>query len=67
MHGTRSAEAVPCVGRKEIALAADSVYKMQVEESTARWASEYEGETYCFCAPGCRHVFDESPEQYVSG
>ncbi|NOY56394.1 MAG: YHS domain-containing protein [Actinobacteria bacterium] len=48
-------------------MAADSVYKMQVEESTARWASEYEGETYCFCAPGCRHVFDESPEQYVSG
>ncbi|HDL49186.1 MAG TPA: YHS domain-containing protein [Actinobacteria bacterium] len=46
-------------------MATDPVCKMQVEESTARWTFEYEGERYHFCAPGCRHVFDENPEQYV--
>lgn len=27
--------------------------------------AEHEGETYYFCAPGCREEFSAHPEQYV--
>lgn len=47
-------------------MAIDPVCKMEVEEATAQWTSEYEGKTYYFCAPGCKASFDENPEQYVS-
>lgn len=62
----RRAETVPCVGRKETALAGDPVYRMQVEESTATWVSEHQGNTHYFCTPGCKDAFVENPEQYVS-
>ena len=46
-------------------MAVDPVCKMEVDEHTARYASEYRGETYYFCAPGCKKVFDEDPEKYL--
>jgi YHS domain-containing protein len=38
---------------------------MEVDEADARWKSEYKGETYYFCAPGCKKAFDENPEKYI--
>ncbi len=46
-------------------MAVDPVCKMEVEEATAQWTSEYQGKTYYFCAPGCKSSFDEDPEKYV--
>ena len=28
---------------------------------------EHQGETYYFCAPGCRVAFSKEPEAYLSG
>lgn len=47
-------------------MAIDPVCKMDVDEKTAKFTSEYNGETYYFCAPGCKHVFDENPEKYLT-
>lgn len=46
-------------------MAVDPVCKMNVDEKTAEYKSEYKGETYYFCAPGCKDAFDEDPEKYV--
>lgn len=48
-------------------MAIDPVCNMEVEEATAQWTSEYQGQTYYFCAPGCKSAFDEDPEKYLSG
>ena len=46
-------------------MAIDPVCKMQVEEETAKFKSEYRGKTYYFCAPGCKKRFDANPEAYL--
>jgi YHS domain-containing protein len=46
-------------------MAKDPVCGMDVDEKTAKHASEYKGQTYYFCAPGCKRAFDANPEQYV--
>jgi Cu+-exporting ATPase len=38
---------------------------MDVEEATAAGKSEYKGQTYYFCSPGCKRSFDQDPEKYV--
>jgi len=43
----------------------DVVCKMDVDEKTARWKSEYKGKTYYFCSPMCKQKFDRSPEKYI--
>ncbi len=48
-------------------IAIDPVCKMEVEVETAEWTSEYHGETYYFCAPGCKRSFEKDPEKYLSG
>ena len=47
-------------------MAIDPVCKMQVEESSAAGTSEYMGETYFFCCPGCKASFDKEPEKYLN-
>ncbi|MFX1562517.1 MAG: YHS domain-containing protein [Promethearchaeota archaeon] len=47
-------------------MAKDPICKMEVDEKTAKFMSEYKGKTYYFCAPGCKAAFDENPEKYVS-
>ena len=37
--------------------ALDPVCGMTVEIETARWIAERDGQTYYFCAPGCRKAF----------
>lgn len=46
-------------------MAIDPVCKMQVDEASAAATSQYKGETYYFCAPGCKAAFDKDPEKYL--
>ena len=46
-------------------MAIDPICKMDVDEKTAKWVSEYNGKKYYFCAPGCKKTFDENPEKYL--
>ena len=46
-------------------MATDPVCGMQVDEKTAKWKTEYKGQTYYFCAPGCKYTFEEKPEDFV--
>jgi len=47
-------------------VAIDPVCKMDVEEAKAAATSEYKGETYYFCALGCKKAFDRDPEKYLT-
>ena len=38
---------------------------MEVDPVTAKWSSEYHGETYYFCSPGCKAEFDEDPQKFA--
>jgi Cu+-exporting ATPase len=51
--------------RRSKKMAVDPVCKMDVEEDTAQWKSEYKGKTYYFCAHGCKVKFDEDPKKYL--
>lgn len=46
-------------------IAIDPVCKMEVNPDTAQWKSEYEGETYYFCAPGCLSSFEKDPQRFL--
>lgn len=48
-------------------MALDPVCKMEVEPETAAAKAEYKGETYYFCAPGCKVAFEKDPEKYLKG
>ncbi|HEX2912414.1 MAG TPA: YHS domain-containing protein [Chloroflexia bacterium] len=49
-----------------MAQAIDPVCKMTVDTATAQHKSEYQGQTYYFCAPGCKKSFDKEPEKYLN-
>jgi YHS domain-containing protein len=51
--------------RKKPATAIDPVCHMSVEKDKAGATSEYEGEAFYFCGPGCKQMFDEDPPKYV--
>ena len=44
--------------------ALDPVCHMLVEIATARFTSVYNGQTFYFCAPGCKRTFEKAPEKY---
>lgn len=44
----------------------DPVCGMEIDPTTAAGTSEYKGQTYYFCAPGCKRSFDKDPEKYVN-
>ena len=46
-------------------MAKDPICGMDVDEKTARHTTEYQGQTYYFCAPGCKRTFDQDPAQYA--
>lgn len=46
-------------------MAIDPICKMEVDEKTAKWISEYKGKKYYFCALICKEMFEEEPEKYV--
>ena len=43
----------------------DPVCGMDIDPATAAGTSEYKGQTYYFCSPGCKKSFDKDPEQHV--
>jgi P-type Cu+ transporter len=45
----------------------DPVCGMDIDPNTAAGKSEYKGQTYYFCSPGCKKSFDKEPEKYLSG
>jgi xanthine dehydrogenase accessory factor len=47
-------------------IAIDPVCEMEVEVATARWITDHHGETYYFCAPGCKAAFEKTPAEFVS-
>lgn len=44
----------------------DPVCGMWVEPENAAATYEHQGDTYYFCAQGCRDAFAEEPERYLS-
>lgn len=46
-------------------MAIDPVCKMEVDEEQAAATTEHEGQTYYFCAPGCKVAFEKDPEKYL--
>ncbi len=44
----------------------DPVCGMEIDPATAAGKSEYKGQTYYFCSPGCKKSFDKDPEKYLS-
>lgn len=47
-------------------MAKDPVCGMDVDEKTAAGTSQYQGQTYYFCSPGCKREFDRNPQKYAS-
>ena len=45
--------------------ATDPVCKMTVDTETAEFKTEYNGESYFFCAAGCKAKFENSPLTYL--
>ena len=43
----------------------DPVCQMDVDEHSAAAQVSYRGNTYYFCAIGCREAFEKDPEQYL--
>jgi P-type Cu+ transporter len=46
-------------------MARDPVCGMTVDEKTAQHKAEHRGQTYYFCAPGCRKAFEADPAKYL--
>ncbi|MGA2676975.1 MAG: YHS domain-containing protein [Methanobacterium sp.] len=46
-------------------MAIDPTCKMDVDEKTAKYVSEFKGKKYYFCAPGCKVEFDKNPDKYA--
>lgn len=46
-------------------MATDPVCGMSVDPSTARHSAEHNGQTYYFCAPGCKRAFEADAEKYL--
>lgn len=52
---------------KDGSTAVDPVCDMEVDTSNPPGGqSNYRENTYYFCAPGCKHAFDQEPEKYLN-
>ena len=47
-------------------MAKDPVCGMMVDEAKAAGKSEYQGQTFYFCAPICKKKFDQDPAKYAA-
>jgi len=55
------------VRSRAMARVKDLVCGMTIDPQTAVATSVYKGQTYFFCARGCKVAFDKDPEKYISG
>jgi YHS domain-containing protein len=46
-------------------MAKDPVCGMEVEIATAKHRAVYQGQTYYFCAPGCKRAFEAEPAKFL--
>ena len=46
-------------------MAIDPVCKMKVDPEKAAAKTEHQGQTYYFCAPGCKVAFEKEPAKYL--
>ena len=46
-------------------MAKDPVCGMEVDPTTAKQTTTYQGQTYYFCAPGCKRAFEAEPQKYL--
>ena len=46
-------------------MAIDPICGMTVDEKTSQHKSEYAGQTYYFCSPGCKRSFEKEPAKYA--
>jgi xanthine dehydrogenase accessory factor len=53
----------PPAGEPEEAI--DPVCNMTVTVKGARYTTEHDGETYYFCCPACRKLFQANPQEYL--
>ncbi|MGE0652290.1 MAG: YHS domain-containing protein, partial [Alphaproteobacteria bacterium] len=51
----------------EGSVAIDPVCGMEVDPASARYRSEFEGQTYYFCSGGCQKRFEADPKRYLTG
>ncbi len=52
-------------GKGAMTMAKDPVCQMDVEPKHAAAQSQYQGQTYYFCAVGCKTKFDADPRKYL--
>jgi YHS domain-containing protein len=52
-------------GVRGLLMVKDPVCGMTIDEKTAKGQSQYNGQTYYFCAPICKTKFDQDPAKYV--
>ena len=57
----RSSEMVRSSSSSKATIVKDPVCGMDIDASKAAGKSEYQGQTYYFCAPGCKQEFDKTP------
>jgi xanthine dehydrogenase accessory factor len=62
----QAAQAVAAVEELVVAEAQDLICGMMVEIPTAKYTSEYRGETFYFCCASCQAQFEKNPEAAVS-
>jgi YHS domain-containing protein len=46
-------------------MAKDPICGMTVDEKTAKYKSDYNDQTYYFCAASCKTAFDKNPARYL--
>ncbi len=44
----------------------DPICKMECDETSAIFKSEYKGKPYYFCSLYCKKRFEENPEKYLT-
>ena len=58
---------IPFLSRGKGETAIDPVCKMDVDvKKPTGGTAEHEGQTYYFCAPGCRRNFEKEPAKYLA-
>ena len=66
MHTAHHAEHQPAEPPAAPTEAIDPVCGMTVEIASARYTSQYAGQTYYFCCAGCLRSFEKEPQRYLS-
>jgi YHS domain-containing protein len=48
-------------------MAKDPICGMMVNEKTAKFKSDFGGQTFYFCNASCKTTFDKNPAKYAKG